>query len=168
MQVKIKTLFPMWLSLTLLPCGSNSLNQTVLLNFAQVCLSSLLALHTQGGGRFTILPTISVVAPWDDPVQHPAHLDPVHHHHHNSLARDQALSDSNAVLRVVSPSPVLPPQPPPFSTSTSRPAWVEEAALNATHRFYNVLRAVLHGGEEHEEAGPSLRWVRSLSEAHRG
>ncbi|XP_063863790.1 uncharacterized protein LOC135102430 [Scylla paramamosain] len=89
------------------------------------------------GGRYTILPTISVVAPWDDPV------------HHN-LVKDNALSDSNAVTYVVTPTPVLPPPTP-----AARPSWVGDAALNATHRFYNVLRAVMHGGEL--EARPALR-----------
>lgn len=90
------------------------------------------------GGRYTILPTISVVAPWDDPV------------HHN-FVKDSALSDSNAVTYVVTPTPVLPPPTP----AATRPAWVGDAALNATHRFYNVLRAVMHGGEL--EARPALR-----------
>lgn len=124
---------------------------------------------SQGGGRYTILPTISVVPPWDDPVHHPYHhhhhsvLDLSRHNHLRSLAQDQGLSDSNTVLRVITPSPVLPPPLTPTSVSTSRPSWVEDAALNATHRFYNVLRAVLHGGEEQHEAGPSLRWVWCLS-----
>ncbi|XP_050689636.1 uncharacterized protein LOC126981954 [Eriocheir sinensis] len=119
-----------------------------------------------GSGRYTILPTISVVPPWDDPVHHPYHhhhqsiLDPAHHNHLHSLAYDQGLSDSNTVLRVIAPSPVLPPSLNTTSVSTSRPSWVEDAALNATHRFYNVLRAVLHGGEEQH---PSLR-----GEARRG
>ena len=82
------------------------------------------------------------MAPWDDPV------------HHN-FVRDSALSGSNAVLHVVTPTPVLPPPPP-----SARPSWVGEAALNATHRFYNVLQAVLHGGEV--EARPSLRYEHTV------
>ncbi|KAG0714516.1 hypothetical protein GWK47_013976 [Chionoecetes opilio] len=93
------------------------------------------SLHS--GGRYTILPTISVVAPWDDPLNH-------------DLPPDSALSGSQVVKQVLAPTPVIPPLTP-----TGRPAWVGEAALNATHRFYNVLRAVLHGGED--QAAPALR-----------
>ncbi|XP_042887838.1 uncharacterized protein LOC122263473 [Penaeus japonicus] len=77
--------------------------------------------------RYTIIPTISVVPPWDD-------LD------HNAL-HDQVVADSQQIARFITPTPVLPlPRP--------APSLVGEVARNATQRFYDALRAVLHGGEQ--------------------
>lgn len=79
------------------------------------------------GPRYTIIPTISVVPPWDD-------LG------HNDLP-DQVAADSHPIAHFITPTPVLPHPPPP-------PTLVGEAARNATQRFYDALRAVLHGGGE--------------------
>ncbi|ROT76649.1 hypothetical protein C7M84_004763 [Penaeus vannamei] len=50
-------------------------------------------------------------------------------------------ADSHPIAHFITPTPVLPHPPPP-------PTLVGEAARNATQRFYDALRAVLHGGGE--------------------
>ncbi|KAG7156244.1 hypothetical protein Hamer_G005956 [Homarus americanus] len=85
------------------------------------------------GPRYTILPTITVVSPWDDD-------DAAHH-----LLHDQAIGGSNAVNHIIAPTRVLPHLPDASTSSSFQRSLVSDAALNATQRFYDALRAVLHG-----------------------
>ncbi|XP_042204267.1 uncharacterized protein LOC121853931 [Homarus americanus] len=93
----------------------------------------LLLNHRLEGPRYTILPTITVVSPWDDD-------DAAHH-----LLHDQAIGGSNAVNHIIAPTRVLPHLPDASTSSSFQRSLVSDAALNATQRFYDALRAVLHG-----------------------
>ncbi|XP_071547087.1 uncharacterized protein [Panulirus ornatus] len=99
----------------------------------------LLLNHRMEGPRYTILPTISVVNPWDD---------------EGDLLHDQVFGGSDPG-HVIVPTAVL-PSLPATPIPSLRPALARDAALNATHRFYNALQAVLHG------SGPGT--IRTLRE----
>lgn len=79
-----------------------------------------------------------MVSPWDDEEEY------------SNTISDQAFGDSNQLVQFITPTPVLPPPQPAV-----QPSWVGEAAQNATHRFYDILRAVLHG--DGPNSAPALR-----------
>ncbi|XP_068215622.1 uncharacterized protein [Palaemon carinicauda] len=100
----------------------------------------LLVNHRLDGPRYTIIPTISVVPPWDDP-----------HNDTNNLAGDQSFGESVRQIHYINPTPVL-------DDHSNVPSDVRSvnAVFNATQRFYDALRVVLHGGSPPEV--PSFRY----------
>lgn len=87
----------------------------------------LLLNHRLESPRYTILPTITAVSPWD-----------------NTEPHDQVFGGSNAVNHVIVPTSVL-PSLEVTTPSDLQALMAREAAINATYRFYDALRAVLHG-----------------------
>lgn len=103
----------------------------------------LLLNHRLDSPRYTILPTISVVPPWDNDNET------------SNLIEDQVFDESYNQLQYITPTPVLPQH-----NAIPTVSRVGGGIVNATQRFYDALRVVMHGGIQ-----PSVPKLRNGSHA---
>lgn len=103
-----------------------------------------LANHRLEGARYTIIPTISVVPPWDDDTAQ---------NETSNLPDDLTFGESFRQIHYINPTPVL----GHHSDLPSAGDRGGNAILNATQRFYDALRVVLHGGGVSPPEVPSFR-----------